>query len=177
MNLLARSLRLTSAFILLAIGCELPAPMGTDAGPGSVDAADAGSPLTVRGFFSVTAPTFETGIELWDTRLDDPAGLFVGSCDIHASVPSASIDIETSASAFSDQLRRITADLGDASRFSATIGRNTYYSREDCVLSVAIASSGSAALSTVGACTLTASDGSMVEADVELSLSGCRATE
>lgn len=137
--------------------------------------------LTAEGFYTVSTPTFETGIDLRDETRIDAGGLVTGSCDIHesASGRSVSIDLYTAGSGADNQLRRasITGVLGSSTvGLTAAVG-NTTYSRGDCLASVsAIELNGSAVISTSGACALSTSDGSTVDANVDIAVFGCRVT-
>lgn len=135
--------------------------------------------LTAQGFFTATAPTYETGINLREETRIDAGGLVTGACDIHdgPSGRSVSIDLYTSGSGADNQLRRasITGVLGSGNvGLTATVGSTTY-SRGECAASIdAIELNGSAVLSTAGACTLTTSDGTSIDANVDLAVFGCR---
>jgi hypothetical protein len=145
----------------------------------SLAACGGDSGLVAQGSFTLTAADFRTGIALPNETRIDAGGLVTGTCTITDSPDgrTVAIDLFTRGSAADNEVRRasIAAREGSASAtLGADIGLRTYSSAA-CAASVDVVDeNGSAVLSTDGACTLTAPDGTSVEAEADLVIFGCR---
>lgn len=137
------------------------------------------SGLVAQGAFTATGTDFSTGINLATETRIDAGGMVTGACVITDSAdgPSVAIDLFTSGTTADNQLRHasFTARTGSSTAtLSTDVGMRTY-SSSSCAATVDVIDlSGNAIVSTDGACTLTAGDGSTLQANADLVLFGCR---
>lgn len=141
------------------------------------------SGLVAQGSFLVSGTLagdpISTGVNLvQETRLD-AGGLVTGACVVTetATDRSITIDLFTNGAADPNQLRHASIATrvdGTTAALSADVGLRTF-SASDCAVSVDLLDNvGNAVIATVSSCTLSASDGSTLDATTDLAIFGCR---
>lgn len=137
------------------------------------------SGLVAQGSFGVTGTGISTGVNLTEETRLDAGGRVTGACVVTetATDRSITIDLFTNGATEDNQLRHasITTRVdGTTAALSADVGLRTY-SAADCAVTVDLLDNvGNAVIATVGGCTLSASDGSTVDASTDLAIFGCR---